>query len=608
MKQEILDLRKKMQESELDVYVVSTADSHNSEYVGDYYRIREWLTGFTGSNGTLVVTSDSAKLWTDGRYFIQCEKELTGSGIEMVKMGEPDVPTVWEYVASCKGNSSKKLRVAFDGRTIPKKQVEELYNKAKKAGIDNKAIEIVYENDVAGNLWEATGNRPKRAMERVRLLDKAYTGADVAEKLLKVREAMDKEGCNQFFLSKLDDIMWLFNIRGNDVEFNPVALSYAFVTKERSFLFVQGEAVSDALRGYTNAFDIVLCEYDDVFNFLKEYPYEGKTLVDFSEISIMSYMAISEGCGRENIVDGKNPTALLKAIKNETEIKNMREYFIKDSAAMTKYIYWLKKGEHKNLTEIEAMEKIDSLRMEVKGCMGQSFTTIAAYGANAAMMHYEATKESHAVCEAKGMLLTDCGGQYPGATTDVTRTVALGEVSEEEITDFTYVLKGFLALMNAKWLKGCTGRNLDILARGPMWKRGMDYKCGTGHGVGCYLNVHEGPQNIRWKFTPEMVEAELLPGMTATDEPGAYIEGKYGIRTENTLIVQAEEENEYGQFLSFENLTWVPIDMELVNRALLNAEEIESLDKYHEQCIEKLTPYLSEEELAWLNEISINKV
>ncbi len=604
MKQEILDLRQKMQEVNVDVYVVSTADSHNSEYVGEHYRIRQWLTGFTGSNGTLVVTQKDAKLWTDGRYFIQCEKELSGSEITMMKMGEPDTPTVWEYVAEVAKNSEKTFRVGFDGRTIPKKQVEELFNKSKKAGLsEEKLPEIVIEQDLAGELWETTGKRPKRAMERIRLLDKSFAGADVAEKLTKVREAMEKEACNQFFLSKLDDIMWLFNIRGNDVKFNPVALSYAFVTKERSFLFVQSEAVSEALKGYAGAFDIVICEYGDVFKFLKEYPYEGKTLVDFSEISIMAYKAISEGCGEEQIINGKNPTLELKAVKNETEIQNMREYFVKDSAAMTKYIYWLKNGEHKKLTELEAMEKIDSLRSEVKGCMGLSFTTIAAYGANAAMMHYEATEESHAICDNKGMILTDCGGQYPGATTDVTRTVALGEVSKEEIADFTYVLKGFLALMNAKWLKGCTGRNLDILARQPLWKRGIDYKCGTGHGVGCYLNVHEGPQNIRWKYIGDMEEAVLVPGMTVTDEPGVYIEGQYGIRTENTLLVRAEEENEYGQFLSFENLTWVPIDMDLVDLSILNKEEIELLNTYHRACVEKLAPYLSEEELNWLKKL-----
>lgn len=603
MKKEILSLQRKMEENGIDCYIVPTSDAHNSEYVSDYDQVRKYLTGFTGSNGTLVVTRNEARLWTDGRYFIQCEKELAGSEILMMKMGEPDVPGIWDYVASI-ADEANSFTVGFNGKTLVKSYVDVLLNKNKSHNITIKA-----DLDLAGELWDCE-NRPKRSCERVKLIDVHFAGESHLEKLEKVRTEMKKSGCNQLFISKLDDIMWLFNIRGNDVMCNPVALSYAFISEDAAFLFLQKDAVSEAIRAYLASIRVILCEYDDVFDFLVDYPYEGKTLICESEVSYSAYLSIIKGYDGKNdtIVNSANPTTGLKAVKNETEIEWMRKYFLRDSVATTKYIYWLKcKAEELSegkagLNEYEAAKKCDELRLQTEGCVSLSFPTIAAYGSNAAMMHYDVNENEYSECKPEGMILTDCGGQYPGATTDVTRTVALGPVTDEMKRDFTLVLKGFLKLMNAKWIAGCTGRNLDILARGALWEAGMDYKCGTGHGVGCYLNVHEGPQSIRWKYIREHEEAVLVPGMTITDEPGVYKENKYGIRTENTLLVKNDEKTSDGQFLSFENLTWVPIDNELILFELLEKKELEQLTKYQNETCDKLYDYLDENERKWMDE------
>jgi len=600
-------LREKMREVGADAIIVPTSDAHNSEYVGDHDQIRRWLSGFTGSNGTLVVTKDEALLWTDGRYFIQCAAEIAGSGIQMMKMGEKDVPRISEYIASLM-EDREELTLSFDGRVMTAFEINTLVEKVD----ETKSLKLLYNDDLAGELWLSLDERPKRSCERVKLLDMGFSGLSATDKISQVREAMEAKKCNQLFISKLDDIMWLFNLRGGDVECNPVALSYAFISQDEAFIFLQKDAVSEAVRAYLASQRIIICDYEDVYEFLKDYPYEGKTYADLREISHLAYQCIIDGNGdKDSIVNGMNPTTELKAVKNDTEIKNMREYFLRDSAAMTEYIYWLKKRAKEMasggevLTEVEAAAKCDELRKAVEGNLGLSFPTIAAYGSNAAMMHYEATEESYAICKPEGMILTDCGGQYPGATTDVTRTVALGPVSDEEKTNFTLVLKGWLSLMNAQWIDGCTGRNLDILARGPLWAKGIDYKCGTGHGVGCYLNVHEGPQNIRWKYIEGSSEAVLKAGMTVTDEPGVYVDGKYGIRTENTLLVEDRCDTADGHFLGFENLTWVPIDMDLVVTKLLSADEINSLNNYHNEVIKRLGDRVSDEVIQYLQMLII---
>lgn len=605
MKERIETLRHRMSERGMDVYIIPTSDAHNSEYVGEYAQLRRWFTGFTGSNGTLLVTKDEAKLWTDGRYYIQCEQEIAGTGVQMMKMGETGVPTISECIANlAKGKTD--IKVGFDGSVMSTYQIKQLIGKCNDTAPDC-LVSIECDSDLAGKICEEAGDRAKRSCERVKLLDMGFAGKSCVDKLDEVREALEKASCKQIFISKLDDIMWLFNLRGSDVECNPVALSYAFVSMDDAFIFLQNNAVSEAVRAYLASQRVIIVDYDDVYDFISDYPYEGKILIDEREVSYRAYKCILSGLADDkDIVNMANPTTLLKAIKNETEIKNMREYFLRDSVATTKYVYWLKQrasemaAKGKKLTELEATEKCDELRRSVEGNLGLSFPTIAAYGANAAMMHYEATKESFSVCESNGMILTDCGGQYPGATTDVTRTVALGPVSDDMIHDYTLVLKGWLALMNAQWLHGCTGRNLDILARGPLWSEGIDYKCGTGHGVGCYLNVHEGPQNIRWKYIADSSEAVLEPGMTVTDEPGVYKEGKYGIRTENTLLVEERMTNSDGSFLGFENLTWVPIDKDLVDTKMLSKSEKDQLKTYQKEVYKRIGKQLTDEERSWL--------
>jgi Xaa-Pro aminopeptidase len=409
---------------------------------------------------------------------------------------------------------------------------------------------------------------------------------------------MKKNGATGYFLSKLDDIMWLLNIRGCDVECNPVALSYFYVSEEETVLFIQSKALSKSVWEYLEQKQIRVVEYENVQNFLKKLSKNQKILVDKRYCSYAFYKILQEG---QELVEVKNPTELFKAVKNPIELANMREIYLKDSVAVTKFIYWLKTNIGKQeITEITAADYLEKLRREIPEFLDLSFPTISAYNANAAMMHYEATQESHAVLKAEGLLLVDSGGQYMGGTTDVTRTIVLGTVSEEIKKHYTLTAAGMLQMTHAKWLHGCTGRNLDILARQPLWEIGMDYQCGTGHGVGYILNVHEGPQNLRWRFTEGMAEAVLEEGMDVTNEPGVYISGSHGIRIENVLVVKKAEKNEYGQFMCFDTLTYVPLDLEAIEVSYLTEVQRNYLNMYHQAVYEKLAPYLSEDEQVWL--------
>ncbi len=596
MKEEIVRLQEKMKEYGVDYYIVTTSDPHCSEYVSEYDKERKFLSGFTGSNGDLVVGKNDAYLWTDGRYFVQAEKELKGSGIELMKMGEKDVPTVGEFL----GDKVKDGDcIGFNGYTFTRHYIETLKEKLGDKKYTFKASE-----DLADMIWN---DRPERSHNKAFVHDIKYAGVSVGDKIKEIREKMEELDCKQYFINKLDDIMWLFNLRGDDVACNPVALSYAFISMDEVYLFLQEDAVTDEVRTYLMDNGVILKDYDSVKDMLASYSYKGKTLLDDKCVNYLLYNLI---CEKSETVDKFNLTSDMKSIKNPVEIEGMRDFFLKDSVAMTKYIYWLKKcadrgcktEDGETLNELNAGRKCDGLRAEIDGFMGISFETICAYGPNAAMMHYEATKESFAECKSEGMLLTDCGGQYPGATTDVTRTVIMGPVSEEEKKNFTLVAKGFLNLMYASFLEGCTGRNVDILARIPLWKEGIDYKCGTGHGVGYCLNVHEGPQNIRWKFLEGSNEAVLKPGMTVTDEPGVYIADGYGIRTENTLLIVSKLENSDGHFLAFEPLTFVPVDLDGIDVKYLDKSDIDQLNDYHKMVYDKVAPFLTEDEKAWLKE------
>lgn len=589
IRERIKKLRRKMEEQNIRFYVVPTADYHNSEYVDDYFKVREFLSGFTGSNGTLVVSGKEAGLWTDGRYFIQAEKELRGTGITLFRMQEEGVPEIPQYLEE---NTQEGDIVAFDGRVV-----DTAFGKKLEKRLEAKGVKLYYEGDPAEEVWT---DRPCLPAHSVMVLPEEFCGVTTEEKLAAVREKMRGEGCSYLLLSKLDDLMWLLNIRGGDVECNPVALSYAFITMDVMFYFIGSGAVTPQFATYAQSHGIILKEYGDIIPFLKTFSYEGRVLADEKNISYLLYKTLAE---KTEIINEASPTELMKAVKNPVELACMREVYLKDSVVVTKFIYWLKQNVGRmELTEVSVAKYLDGLRAQTEGFLDLSFPTISAYGENAAMMHYEALEGCCKKLMPEGMLLVDSGGQYLGGTTDVTRTIVLGAVSQEIKKHYSAVAAGMLQLSQAKFLYGCTGRNLDILARKPLWDMGIDYKCGTGHGVGYILNVHEGPQGIRWRFAPGSSEAVLEAGMDVTNEPGVYIEGSHGIRIENVMVVRNGVKNGDGQFMEFETLTFVPIDREALDKACLRTEDIERIDAYHKQVYDKISPFLTQEERAWLAE------
>lgn len=582
-------MRAVMKENGVDWYMVPTADFHNSEYVDKYFEVRKFLCNFSGSNGTLLIGADEAGLWTDGRYFIQAEKELAGTGVTLYRMAEEGVPTKEEFLAD---KMEKGQVLAFDGRVVDTR-----YGQKLEEALKEKSIEIRYEKDLADQIW---AERPGIPANPVMVLDEAICGKTAGEKIADVRKKMKELKADSFFLSKLEDQMWLLNVRGKDVECNPVALSYTYLTADACHYFIQNAAVTEELRVHAQKYGITLHDYNEVKTFLENAQMKGKVLCDLGNVSYTFYKTISE---KAEVLNEANPTELMKAIKNPVELDMMREAYIKDSAALCKFIYWVKDRIGKEtITELSAAEHLDGLRSQVEGYLDLSFHTISAYKANAAMMHYTATPESYAVLEPEGMLLVDSGGQYLGGTTDVTRTIVLGPVTDEEKKHFTAVAMGMLQLSDARFLYGCTGRNLDILARQPLWDNNIDYKCGTGHGVGYILGVHEGPQGIRWKYLEGMKEAVIEAGMNVTNEPGVYIEGSHGIRTENVMVAVNGVKNGDGQFMHFETLTWAPIDLDAIDKSIMQPKDIERLNRYHAQVREKILPYMNEDEAKWLVE------
>ncbi|MBQ7360416.1 MAG: aminopeptidase P family protein [Lachnospiraceae bacterium] len=589
IKERLIALRKVMAGAGIDFYMMPTADFHNSEYVNDYFKVREFFCGFTGSNGTLVVWQEGAGLWTDGRYFIQAERELDGTGVTLFKMGEENVPTVKGFL--CK-EMKQGQTLGFDGRVVN-----------AQAGIDFekdlalKEIKIAYGQDLALKVWN---DRPDLPCGETFVIEDALAGESVNGKLEKVRGKLKELNAEGMLLTKLDDLMWLFNIRGCDVECNPVALSYAYITNDSATLFIQSKALTAQVKAHLDKAGVILREYADVVSYLEQEALVNTVLCDFRNCNYTLYKKLADKC---QVVNQKNPTELLKSIKNPVELANMEKVYLADSVAVTKFIYWLKKNIGKmEITEITAADHLESLRREIPEFLDLSFPTISAYKANGAMMHYSATPESFAVLEPDGMLLVDSGGQYKGGTTDVTRTIVLGPISDEIKCHYTAVAAGMLQLSDAKWLYGCSGRNLDILARQPLWDMNIDYKCGTGHGVGYILNVHEGPQNIRWRFMEGMTEAVIEAGMDVTNEPGVYIEGSHGIRIENVMVAKNGVKNGDGQFMYFDTLTFAPIDLEAIDVKYMSEANRQRLNEYHKQVFERVSPYLDEDERLWLKE------
>ncbi len=588
IKERIEKLRQVMRANGIDVYMVPTNDFHSSEYVGDYFKCRKYITGFTGSAGTAVITLTEARLWTDGRYFIQAAAELKDTGVELMKMGQPDVPTVKEYLEK---SMTEGQFLGFDGRCV-----DSVYAKKLEEAMTEKGVSIVYDKDLIGEIWT---DRPQLSKEPVKILDVKYCGQSRADKFDKIRGLMKEKRADIYILTSLDDIAWLFNIRGNDVQCNPVVLSYAVLTENEAVIYGQAEAFSADVMAELSKDGISLKPYNDIYEDIKNISGDKTVIIDGRKANYAIVKNIPENV---RVIDETNLTLLPKAIKNSTEVENERIAHIKDGVAVTKFMYWLKKNIGKmEITELSAAEYLEGLREQGENYMGPSFEPIVAYGANAAMCHYSPTKESDTKLLPESFVLFDTGGQYLEGTTDITRTVALGPCTAEQKKHFTAVLKGHLNLAAAKFLYGVRGINLDYLARGPLWEMGLDYNHGTGHGVGYYLNVHEAPNGFRWKCVPERMDSAVFEeGMITSNEPGFYLESKYGIRTENMIVCVKDEKNEYGQFMRFENLTMVPIDLDAIDFDMMSDIDKDRLNVYHRQVYEKISPYLDDEEREWL--------
>lgn len=582
-------LRKLMREGRIDAYLVPTSDYHESEYVGSHFSCREYITGFTGSAGTALIGRDWAGLWTDGRYFVQAASELEGSGVELMKIGEPGVPTIEEYLEK---HLPQQGILGFDGRVVSARMGEDL-----KKRLESRNVSFAYTEALIGEIWE---ERPGLSAEPVWVLEERYAGRPAAEKIAELRQEMKAVQATVHILTTLDDIVWLLNIRGDDIPFNPVVLSYVVVTERELYLFINEKTLDGQVRDYLQKLGVTVKPYNDIYAFVKALRRERVLM----ESSCVNYAIKNSLDSSNKIVDRMNPTVMAKAVKNPVEIENERRAHIKDGVAMTKFIFWLKKNIGvTDMTEISVSDYLEELRRQQEGNLGLSFNTISAYGENAAMCHYAATPESNKTLKPEGLYLIDSGGQYYEGTTDITRTVALGPVTDEEREHFTLVAMSMLRLGHAKFLYGCRGLSLDYIARQPMWERGLNYNHGTGHGVGYLLNVHERPNGIRYKMVPERMDSAVIEeGMICSDEPGIYIEGSHGIRTENLIVCRKAEKNEYGQFMEFEYLTFVPIDLDALDVSLMEKRDIQYLNEYHRQVYEKISPYLTREEQEWLKE------
>lgn len=584
----IEELRREMDAEGIDIYIVPTADYHHSEYVGEYFKARQFLTGFTGSAGTAVFTQGKAGLWTDGRYFIQAEKELEGSGVILYRMGEPGTDTMEEFLEK---ELPRGGTIGFDGRTIGFNEGRRFEEIARKKGGS-----IRYSRDLAGRVWR---ERPPLPSEKAFLLDTCYSGEDTSSKLARIREKMADLRADVQILSSLDDIAWMLNIRGNDVAYCPLVLAYALVYKNHVELYADAEKFDDDIREEFAKNSVCLFPYDGIYEAVRRFGKGDAILLDPERTSYALCRNIPDGA---EIIEAQNPQILMKSVKNDTEAANLRRAHLKDGVAQTRFMYWLKKNIGKiPMTERSVSAKLEEFRAQQDGYIGASFEPISAFGEHGAIVHYSAARESDAGLEEGRLLLMDTGGHYWEGSTDITRTFALGEVSYEEKEHFTLVARAMLRLAYTVFLHGCTGANLDCIAREVFWKERLNFNHGTGHGVGYLMNIHEDPVNFRWREgrTPAQ---RLEKNMVITDEPGIYIEGSHGIRLENELLVQEDAENEYGQFMRFEILTCAPLDLDAILPEKMSGDEKMMLNRYHESVYERISPFLEKDERDWLRE------
>lgn len=587
--QRISSLRLLMKENDITAYIVPSEDFHQSEYVGEYFKARAFISGFTGSAGLVIVTAESALLWTDGRYFIQAEKQLQGSDITLQKMDEPGVPTPIDYL---KRTLPHGCKIAFDGRVV---SVDDGLEYAKIVAEKNGTL--LFDVDLIDQIWN---DRPYLSEEPAFYLPEQHSGESSLSKLSRVQEKMSELGANLHIVSALDDICWMFNLRGNDVRYSPLVLSYAVITLEDVHLFIDKNKLSHDILQSFEKINVNIHPYNDIYDFVKSLDPGQKILLDPGKLNYALYQNIPSDALR---VESPNPSILMKAVKNETELDNIRQAHIKDGIAWVRFMYWLKQNINKmDISEISASDQLETFRKEQEDYLWPSFAPISAYQGNAAIIHYESTPETNRRLMPRGLYLSDTGGNYMQGSTDITRTIALGPLSSQERLHFTTVLKSHINLAMARFLEGCSGYALDILARKPMWDMGLDYKHGTGHGVGYLLNIHEGPSGIRYKILSNRREHHpLQAGMVITNEPGIYIQDRHGVRIENEMIVIKGKQTEYGQFLEFEPCTYVPIDLDGIDTTLLSTKEKTYLNQYHQMVYATISPFLPESERDWLS-------
>lgn len=584
-------LREQMDKRDLAAYIVPTEDYHNSEYVGDYFKTREYLSGFTGSAGTLLVCANSAALWTDGRYFLQAQQQLQGTSIQLMKSGQPGVPVLAEYLADHLETGDK---IGFDGRTVTKAFVEELHKK-----LADKQITYDSGEDLADLVWP---DRPALSAEPVWELGVEYAGLSREEKLSRVRHKMQEQKADALLMTALDEIAWLLNLRGNDVCNTPVFLAYMLLTADRAVLCVQAKILSKEIEEKLKVAGVCVKPYDAIEDLVCGLKAGTSVWADGRRVNYRLLKAIPDGVKQ---LDQPSPVEIMKAVKTQEEMAHLRMAHVKDGVAVTRFIRFLKThvGKEK-ITEMRAARVLESFREEMEGYLGPSFAPIIAYGPHGAIVHYAAVPDTDAQIQPEGLCLADTGGHYKEGTTDITRTIALGELTAEEKRAYTLVLKGHLRLGAARFMQGVCGQNLDCLAREPLWENGLDYNHGTGHGVGYLLSVHEGPQNFRWRMNKETACVPLEEGMVISNEPGLYVTGKFGIRHENLVLCRKGEQNEYGQFMYLEPLTMVPFDRDAIEVPLLNRQELGWLNEYHDRVYETLAPYLTQDERDWLRAVT----
>ncbi len=583
----IASLRKLLSEKKLSAFIIPSTDPHLSEYVASHWKSREWISGFSGSAGTVVVTSDKAGLWTDSRYFIQATQQLENTDIDLFKEGLPNTPSIteWLFKELQEGES-----IGIDGKMFSVIEVEEM-----KTLFAKKNIKVDTSFDPLEQIWK---DRPAMPQDAAFIYETKYAGISCLEKIALIRQETEKEGIESLLVSALDEIAWALNLRGNDVKCNPVVVSYLLITQKEIFYFIAPKKLTAEVKEYLLSQKVLIKNYDEINQVLSHLKISN-LLINPAKTNYDIFSSINPSC---KIVRGNSPIALLKAIKNKQEIVGTHNVMVRDGVALVKFLIWLEKAVPLGKeTELSIDKKLHEFRAAQDLYMGESFDTIAGYKEHGAIVHYSATPESSSTLKPKGFLLLDSGAQYLDGTTDITRTIALGQLTEEERIDYTLVLKGHIAIATCKFPYGTRGTQIDILARTALWQRGLNYLHGTGHGVGHFLSVHEGPQGIRMNDVPAL----LLPGMLTSNEPGVYKSGRHGIRIENLILVRKEEETEFGEFYRFETVTLCPICTEGIIKSLLSDSEINWFNGYHQVVFDRLSPYLDAKEVAWLREKTV---